>query len=68
MSHATVYEILDRIDRLPADDRRLLDDLLAPREEREWREEAVEARRAAREKGIDQEAIDRAVRAVRHGG
>lgn len=68
MSHATVYEILDRIDRLPAEDRRLLDDLLAEREEREWRGEAAEARRAAREKGIDQEAIDRAVRAVRHGG
>lgn len=67
MSQATVYELLERIQRLPAEERRLLDDLLAQREEIEWREEAIRARQMARDKGIDQEVIDRAVRAVRHG-
>ena len=68
MSRATVHEILDRIEQLPIEDRDLLDDLLAEREEREWRREAADARQKARTMGIDQEAIDRAVRAVRHGG
>ncbi len=67
MSQAAVYEILERIQQLPAEDRRLLDDLLAQQEAAEWREEAARARRIAREKGIDQETIDRAVYAVRHG-
>lgn len=68
MSQASVYEILDRIDQLPEEDRLLLGELLATREEAEWRREANRARRIAREKGIDQKAIDRAVHAVRHGG
>lgn len=67
MSQASVYELLERIQRLPAEDRRLLDDLLVQREEIEWRELATRARQMAREKGIDQEVIDRAVHAVRHG-
>lgn len=67
MSQANVYEILDRIRQLPAEDRLLLNDLLAEQEEAEWREEAARARRMAREKGIDQAAIDQAVHAVRHG-
>lgn len=68
MSRATVYELLERIERLPSRDRALLDDLLAEREEREWQKEATEARRKAREQGIDQKAIDEAVSAVRYGG
>lgn len=67
MSRTIVYELLERIEQLPPKDRVLLDDLLAEREEREWREEAAKARRKAREQGIDQEAIDEAVRAVRYG-
>lgn len=67
MSRTIVYELLERIEQLPPKDRVLLDDLLAEREEREWREEAAKARRRAREQGIDQEAIDEAVRAVRYG-
>lgn len=67
MSQVTVQEILDQILRLPAEDRLRLDELLAQQEEREWGEEAARARREARERGLDQEAIDRAVRAVRHG-
>lgn len=67
MSQATVHEILDRIQQLPDEDRRLFDELLAQREDAEWHQEAAKARRTAREEGIDQEAIDRAVHAVRHG-
>jgi len=66
MSHTDVYETLDRIRQLPAEDRLLLNDLLAEQEELEWRKEAAAARRMAREKGIDQAAIDRAVQAVRY--
>jgi len=65
MSRTTVYELLERIDQLPPEDRLLLDNLLAEREEREWHQEAAQARRRARKQGIDQEAIDEAVRAVR---
>lgn len=67
MSRAAVEDILDRIKQLPADDRRLLDELLAQQEEQEWREEATKARKMAQSQGIDQEAIDRAVYAARHG-
>jgi hypothetical protein len=67
MSQAAIYEILERIRQLPAEDRSLLGDLLAQQEDAEWREEATRARQMAREKGIDQQAIDRAVHAVRHG-
>ena len=66
MSEA-VHEILDRIQRLPAEDRLLLEDHLAREAEAEWQREAEEARRLAREKGIDQAAIDRAVEHVRRG-
>ena len=64
MSEA-VHEILDRIQRLPADERLLLEDHLAQQAEAEWQRAAEEARRLAREKGIDQAAIDRAVERVR---
>lgn len=67
MSHTAVYEIFDRIRRLEDEDRLLLDDLLAKQEDEEWRRQASEARRKARKEGVDQEAIDRAVAAVRHG-
>jgi len=66
MSRA-VYEIFDRIKQLPEEERLLLDDLLADKEESEWQRLAEAERRRAREEGIDQEAIDRAVHAVRHG-
>ena len=67
MSRAAVDDILHRIQKLPEEDRRLLDELLAQEEDREWHEEAAKARRTAHEQGIDQAAIDRAVYAVRHG-
>ncbi len=66
MSAAVVHEVLDRIKQLSVDERLLLDKLLAELEEEEWQREAAIARRSARERGIDQEAIDRAVERVRY--
>ncbi len=66
MSEA-VHEILDRIQRLPEEDRLLLEDCLAQQVEVEWQHEAKEARRLARQKGIDQATIDGAVEKVRYG-
>ena len=65
MSEA-VHEILERIQRLPAEDRLLLEDHLTQQAEDEWQREAEEARRLARQRGIDQAAIDRAVEHVRY--
>jgi hypothetical protein len=67
MSQTAVDEILDRIKQLSAQERAQLEKLLAREEEEEWRTEAAAARRSAREKGIDQGAIDGAVRAMRYG-
>ena len=61
-----VQEILERIHRLPAEDRLLLEEHLARDAEAEWQREAEAARRLARQKGIDQAAIDRAVEKVRY--
>jgi 2-iminoacetate synthase ThiH len=66
MSQA-VREILERIDHLPENERQELDELLAQRAEDEWKQAAEDARRMAREKGIDQAAIDDAIEQVRHG-
>ncbi len=66
MSAAVVHKVLDQIKQLSDDDRLLLDRLLAELEEKEWQREAAIARRSARERGIDQEAIDRAVDRVRY--
>lgn len=67
MSAATVREILEKIDRLPEADRLLLEQQLAGRVEAEWLREAAIARDLAKKRGIDQDAIDRAVDAVRYG-
>ncbi len=61
MGEATVREILERIDNLPETDRLLLEQRLAEKAEAEWLREAVAARESARQRGIDQEAIDKAV-------
>ena len=65
MSEA-VQEILERIQRLPAEDRLLLEGYLAQQAEAEWQHEAEEARRLAQLRGIDQAAIDQAVAKVRY--
>jgi hypothetical protein len=65
MSEA-VQEILQSIQLLPAQDRLELEQQLAQLAEAEWQRESEEARRLARQKGIDQAAIDRAVEKVRY--
>lgn len=67
MSAAVVERIIDQIKGLPPEDRSLFDELLARLEEDEWQHEADKARQVAREKGIDQNAIDDAVHRVRYG-
>jgi hypothetical protein len=66
MSEITVLEILDRIQKLPEEDRLLLEERLAVLAATEWKREAEEVRRIARERGLDQAAIDRAVEEVRY--
>jgi hypothetical protein len=61
-----VQEILQRIESLPAEERLILDQKLTQLAEAEWQREAEEARRIARQKGIDQAAIDQAVERVRY--
>ncbi len=61
-----VQDILRRIQQLPEEDRLLLEEHLARLTEAEWNREAEEARRLARQKGINQAAIDQAVENVRY--
>ena len=67
MSAAAVHELVDRVKQLPEEERQLFDELLVQLEEKEWRRESRKARQLARERGIDQEAIDRAVADLRYG-
>jgi hypothetical protein len=66
MSQA-VQEIIDRIQRLPEQDRRELEEYLAHRAEVDWQREAAEARRLANLRGIDQATINAAVDSIRNG-
>jgi hypothetical protein len=67
MSHADIQQILDMIDHLPESDRDVLEQQLALRSEAEWRTESARARRQAKLCGINQAAIDEAVRKHRYG-
>lgn len=67
MSQIDVQQIMKMIDGLSESDRELLEQRLAERAEPEWREEAEEARRQAKARGIDQSAIDEAIRKRRYG-
>ncbi len=67
MSETAVRELVDQVKRLSEDERLLFDELVAQLEEEEWAREAETARRSARDRGIDQEAIDHAVAKVRYG-
>ena len=66
MSNA-VQDILQRIDRLSPEDRLELDEQLVRQVEVDWKKEAEVARQLARQRGIDQTAIDRAVEQARYG-
>ena len=67
MSEAVVRDILQQIERLSDEDRLDLSIRFAERQEDEWKAEADRARRSARELGVTQAAIDRAVDDVRRG-
>jgi hypothetical protein len=66
MSNVVVQEILEKIERLSDEERLYLSRRLAETSEADWRREADSAQRIAREKGIDQTAVDRAVAEVRY--
>jgi hypothetical protein len=66
MNQSNVQTILDQIEQLPEADRLLLDQRLAERAEAEWMREAEAARRLARERGVDQAAIDQAIHDFRY--
>ena len=65
MSTATVEHILQQIDSLGADDRRVLEERLVTRFEAEWQRAAGDARRIACERRLDQAVIDQAVETIR---
>ena len=65
MAVTTVQRILELIDRLSEDDRKLLEERLAQRVETAWLEEVEDARREAEERGIDQDAIDQVIEKTR---
>lgn len=67
MSQSAVDDILKMIDGLSQTDRAVLEQQLSERAEAEWRSEAEVARKQAKERGIDQAAIDEAVRKHRYG-
>jgi hypothetical protein len=67
MSKATVKAILNEIDSLSEPDRRALERELDRRLEDQWQAEARKARRLAKQRHIDQAAIDRAITQRRYG-
>lgn len=67
MSTAAVQDILTRIDQLSEEERALLEQRLAEREEEEWQRAAEQARAEAPARGIDQAAIDKAIHEHRYG-
>ena len=68
MGEAAVQEIVSQIQRLPEADCDLLRQRLDELAESEWQREAQSARRLASERGIDEAAIDSAIRDLRRGG
>ena len=65
MVHANVDEILRQIEELSEEDRLVLEARLTELAEKEWKREAEKARQMAKQRGVDQAAIDRAVEETR---
>lgn len=65
MSTTIIEQILRQIDELAETDRQELEHRLGVRQEAEWQRLAQEAREVARQRGIGQPEIDRAIEAVR---
>jgi hypothetical protein len=66
MDDSAVQDVLERIQHLSDDDRLYVTRRLAEITDEQWKQEAEKARRIAKERGIDQAAIDRAVDEIRH--
>ncbi|HVS73548.1 MAG TPA: hypothetical protein VG733_01875 [Chthoniobacteraceae bacterium] len=66
MPTAAIKEILKEIDALDDADLRTLDRELARRLEKQWSAESTKARRIARKRKIDQQAIDAAIERRRY--
>ena len=67
MSQTAVENIVKAIESLSAEDRELLETRLAEMDKARWEQEAAEARRLAREAGVDQAQIDGTIRKLRYG-
>jgi hypothetical protein len=67
MSRSAVKEILHAVDALDDADRIKLEQELARRLERQWRQESKKARKTARRRKIGQPEIDRAIELRRYG-
>jgi hypothetical protein len=61
-----VRQLLERIEQLPEDDRLALEIRLAELADADWKREAEQARQIARERGLDQAAIDQAIHELRY--
>ena len=66
MSQATVENIIKEIESLSESERELLENRLAQIDEARWQQEAAEARKIARDAGIDQATIDQTIERLRH--
>jgi len=66
MVHPGVEAILRQIEELSEEDRLVLEARLTELAEKEWNREAEQARQIAKQRGIDQAAIDRAVEEIRY--
>ncbi|NIO41934.1 MAG: hypothetical protein GTO41_18240 [Burkholderiales bacterium] len=67
MNESAIDHIWQQIQALGEEEQLRLQERMASVAEEQWRTEASTARRIARDKGIDQAAIDRAVDKVRYG-
>ena len=61
-----VRQLLEQIEQLPEEDRVVLEEQLAELAEADWKREAEQARQLARQRGIDQAAIDEAIHDLRY--
>jgi hypothetical protein len=61
-----VRQLLEQIEQLPEEDRLDLEERLAEMVDDEWKREAKQARQRARERGLDEAAIDQAIHDLRY--
>jgi hypothetical protein len=67
INNPTVEHILELIEQMPEEDRLALETRLSQRLEAEWEKSIAENQRIARDQGITEESIDRAIHRRRYG-